>query len=66
MAMAVGASVVARRSAGTMRAVLFAPIGAIAVLHTVYLGGDRYHAAVAPMLLALAGIGWARWRGKRV
>ncbi len=51
-----GACSVARQASPTMRAILFAPLGAIALLHTVYLGGDRYHAAVAPMLLALAGI----------
>jgi 4-amino-4-deoxy-L-arabinose transferase-like glycosyltransferase len=57
-----GASIVARRAAPTAQAVLFAPILALAALHAVYLGGDRYHAAVAPMLLALAGVGLARWR----
>ncbi|HEX5660791.1 MAG TPA: hypothetical protein VFX59_26540 [Polyangiales bacterium] len=50
---------VARRGSLRMRAILFAPPLALAALHVVYLGGDRYHAAVAPMLLALAGIGWA-------
>jgi len=64
-AIVVGASVVARGAPGTMRAVLFAPVVAIAVLHSVYLGGDRYHAAVAPMLLALAGVGIAKWRRKQ-
>ncbi len=50
---------IAQRGSRRMRAILFAPPFALAVLHVVYLGGDRYHAAVAPMLLALAGIGWA-------
>lgn len=44
------------RTTPTLRAILFAPVLAIAALHTAYLGGDRYHAAVAPMLFALAGI----------
>ncbi|MEY4508830.1 MAG: hypothetical protein RLZZ450_952 [Pseudomonadota bacterium] len=57
-----GASVVVRRSGGTLKAILFTPVLAIAGLHSVYLGGDRYHAAVAPMLMALAGIGFAVWR----
>jgi hypothetical protein len=38
------------------RAILIGPIAAIAILHMTFLGGDRYHAAVAPMVLALAGI----------
>jgi hypothetical protein len=59
-----GASIVARSSSPTLRAILFAPIAALAALHTVYLGGDRYHAAVAPMLLALAGVGLAAFRQK--
>ncbi|MET0284730.1 MAG: hypothetical protein ABW352_09680 [Polyangiales bacterium] len=50
---------IAKRGSLRMRAILFAPPLALAALHVVYLGGDRYHAAVAPMLLALAGIGWA-------
>lgn len=50
---------IARRGSRRMRAILFAPPLALALLHTVYIGGDRYHAAVAPMLIALAGIGWA-------
>lgn len=57
-----GASIVARRGSPVMRAVLFAPVLAIAGLHMVYLGGDRYHPAAAPVLLALAGIALARPR----
>jgi hypothetical protein len=55
----VGGLRIARGGSLRMRAIFFAPILALALLHVVYLGGDRYHAAVAPMLLALAGIGWA-------
>jgi 4-amino-4-deoxy-L-arabinose transferase-like glycosyltransferase len=58
-AAAAGALPVARGSSSVSRAVLFAPIVALAGLHAAYLGGDRYHAAVAPMVLALAGIGLA-------
>jgi hypothetical protein len=47
-----------------MRGVLLTPIAALAGLHMVYLGGDRYHAAVAPMLMALAGIALARRRDR--
>jgi 4-amino-4-deoxy-L-arabinose transferase-like glycosyltransferase len=50
---------VARRGSRRMRAILFAPMLALAALHVTYLGGDRYHAAVAPMMLALAGVGFA-------
>lgn len=36
------------------RAALLAPIGAVALLHFVYLGGDRYHAPLVPLLCVLA------------
>jgi 4-amino-4-deoxy-L-arabinose transferase-like glycosyltransferase len=65
VAAAAGANVVARRSGATMSSILFAPMLALAGLHSVYLGGDRYHAAVAPMFLALAGIGFVVWRGRK-
>lgn len=55
-----GAFLVARRADATMRALLFAPILALAGLHMLYLGGDRYHAAVAPMIIALAGVALRR------
>lgn len=35
-------------------AVLVAPVVALGALHCTYLGGDRYHAAVVPMLAILA------------
>ncbi|MET0341077.1 MAG: hypothetical protein ABW252_08740 [Polyangiales bacterium] len=57
-----GAIEVCRRGDRVARALLIGPIAAIALLHMVFLGGDRYHAAVAPMLLALAGIGLAMLR----
>jgi 4-amino-4-deoxy-L-arabinose transferase-like glycosyltransferase len=43
--------------------IALAPIVAIAAVHFVFIGGDRYHAAVAPMILALAGVGLARRGG---
>lgn len=55
-----GGRFVLRHGTGSMRAILFAPIVAIAVLHATYLGGDRYHAAVAPMILALSGVALKR------
>ena len=36
--------------------IVLAPIVALAGVHFVYIGGDRYHVAVAPMILALAGV----------
>ncbi|MDB4985448.1 MAG: putative O-linked GlcNAc transferase-putative TPR-containing transrane protein [Myxococcaceae bacterium] len=57
-----GGCSVAKRATPVCRAVLFAPIAALAALHMVYLGGDRYHPAVAPMVLALAGIAFAKLR----
>lgn len=56
-----GAVAQIRRGSRVMSVILLAPIAALALLHATYLGGDRYHAAVAPMLLALAGVGAARW-----
>jgi 4-amino-4-deoxy-L-arabinose transferase-like glycosyltransferase len=57
----VGASRLTRRLE-VSTVLLLAPILSIAALHMVYLGGDRYHAAVAPMFIALAGIAVARPR----
>lgn len=57
-----GGRAVLTRAPVVMRAVLLTPIAALAGLHMVYLGGDRYHAAVAPMVMALAGIALARPR----
>lgn len=65
VAACVGGIEVARRAGATMKAILFGPVLAIAGLHSVYLGGDRYHAAVAPMIMALAGIGFVAWRRQR-
>jgi 4-amino-4-deoxy-L-arabinose transferase-like glycosyltransferase len=59
----------ARRMVGviaTSTIVLLAPIAAILALHSVYLGGDRYLSAVAPMFLALDGIGLASLQGAAV
>ena len=60
-----GGSSMLKRGTPICRAVLLAPIAALAALHMVYLGGDRYHPAVAPMVLALAGIAFAELRKKR-
>lgn len=61
-----GGSEVCRRGDRVARALLLGPIAALAVLHMVFLGGDRYHAAVAPMVLALAAIGLTVQRGREV
>ena len=45
------------RRRGVMPVLLFAPVLALAALHFVYIGGDRYHAAVAPMFIVLAAVG---------
>lgn len=45
------------RRRGVAPVILLAPIVALAVLHFVYIGGDRYHAAVTPMFIVLAAIG---------
>ncbi len=59
----------ARRSAIAQRPLaallILAPIAALAALHFVYLGGDRYHAGVMPMIGALAGVGLATLRRDR-
>jgi hypothetical protein len=39
--------------------ITLAPVLGLALLHFVYIGGDRYHAAVVPMLAALAALGAA-------
>lgn len=58
-----------RRSAIAQRPMaallVLAPIAALAALHVVYLGGDRYHAGVMPMIGALAGVGFATLRRER-
>jgi 4-amino-4-deoxy-L-arabinose transferase-like glycosyltransferase len=59
-----GALHVARERPPIMRALLFAPVLALAALHFVYVGGDRYHAAVMPLIAALAGVGYA-WLSPR-
>lgn len=52
-----GAVIVVRgRRAGTATIALLAPIAGLAALHFVFLGGDRYHAPVVPMLAVLAAI----------
>ncbi len=44
--------------------VVLAPIAGLALVHFVFIGGDRYHAAVAPMILALASVGLSRRGGR--
>jgi hypothetical protein len=39
-----------------LKVALFAPIAALALLHFVFLGGDRYHAPVVPLMAALASL----------
>ena len=56
----VGGLRIARRGDRVLHAVLLGPIVALGLLHMTFLGGDRYHAAVAPMLLALAGVAIGR------
>jgi len=59
--MAVGGCVLAaralRRRPSRVAIVTLAPIVAVAILHGVFLSGDRYHGALIPMLGALAGVG---------
>lgn len=42
--------------------IVVAPIVALALVHFVYIGGDRYHVAVAPMIIALSGVMLAAMR----
>lgn len=49
-----GALARSTRRATRAHAALFGPVLALALLHFVYLGGDRYHAPVAPLLAILA------------
>ena len=44
---------------GRSELIALAPVLGLALLHFVYIGGDRYHAAVVPMLAALAALGAA-------
>lgn len=44
---------------GRAELITLAPLLGLALLHFVYIGGDRYHAAVVPMLAALAALGAA-------
>jgi hypothetical protein len=60
-----GAALVVKRATPICQAVLLAPVVALGALHTVYLGGDRYHPAVAPMVLALVGIALAAYLSPR-
>jgi 4-amino-4-deoxy-L-arabinose transferase-like glycosyltransferase len=60
-----GAVALSRRRAGVAHVVIFAPVLALGALHFVYIGGDRYHAAVMPMIAALAGVGLAGWTRRR-
>ena len=49
--------------------IVLAPIVTLALVHFVYIGGDRYHVAVAPMIVALSGVMLAAmrnaWRERR-
>ncbi|MDB4974766.1 MAG: putative O-linked GlcNAc transferase-putative TPR-containing transrane protein [Myxococcaceae bacterium] len=60
-----GATTIYKQGSPIARAILFAPVVALAGLHVLYLGGDRYHPAVAPMVLALAGIAYAELTRRR-
>lgn len=44
---------------------VLAPVLAVALVHGLVLGGDRYHLAVMPCVFALAAAGWARRKRRR-
>lgn len=44
------------RPRSSLRIAIFAPILALAALHFVFLGGDRYHAPVVPLMAVLAAL----------
>jgi len=48
------------RRFGRAQAVVLGPIVGLAVLHFVFIGGDRYHASVVPFLAVLAALGFGR------
>lgn len=52
----------ARRRLTVGHAITLGPLLGFSLLHFVYIGGDRYHAAVVPMMAALAGLAVARAR----
>lgn len=56
-----GAAALRGRRLGAAHVAVLAPPAALAALHFVYIGGDRYHAAVMPMIAALAGLGLSEW-----
>lgn len=49
-----GAIARSRRPIRRGHAILFGPLIGLALLHFIYIGGDRYHAPVAPLLAILA------------
>lgn len=51
-----------RRCARAPLHIVLAPVLMLACIHFVYIGGDRYHVAVAPMMFALAGVAVAALR----
>ncbi|UJR86125.1 hypothetical protein [Sandaracinus amylolyticus] len=52
-----GGVILARRSGdGRVKVALFAPLLGLAALHFVFLGGDRYHAPVVPLMAALCAL----------
>lgn len=54
---------VARRRA--LLATLLAPAIALAVLHSLTIGGDRYHAPAVPAAIALVAVAWVAYRRAR-
>ena len=54
---------VARRR--VLLATLVAPAIALAILHSVTIGGDRYHAPAVPAAIALVAVAWVAYRRAR-
>lgn len=62
----VGIRELLRTRARRAHALLLGPLVGLAALHALFIGGDRYHAAVIPILAVLAALGWtAREREPR-
>jgi 4-amino-4-deoxy-L-arabinose transferase-like glycosyltransferase len=57
-----GAALSLRRERTIVHTALFAPPLAIALTHTLMLGGDRYHAPAAASMAVLAAVAWTLWR----
>jgi hypothetical protein len=60
-----GVMLASRKRSSRVKVAIFAPILALAGLHFVFLGGDRYHAPVVPLMAALAAIAIGRARAQR-